>query len=105
MGLILLLSTLDNISASGEAWTRRHLRYAGYTAEEMDNLLSSLQEYTTDLLERKERNARLHEAIGKLTETQSRRLRLYYFDDLTYSQIARTEGVFRTSGQLGQHLF
>lgn len=34
----------------------------------------------------------LHKAIDKLPEIQKRRLILYYFDCLTYEQIARKEG-------------
>ena len=34
----------------------------------------------------------LHNAINKLPETQRRRLILYYFNGLTYSQIAEMEG-------------
>ncbi|WP_278246160.1 sigma factor-like helix-turn-helix DNA-binding protein [Ruminiclostridium cellobioparum] len=32
-------------------------------------------------------------AIENLTEAQQRRLKLYYFDGMRYSQIARLEGV------------
>ena len=58
---------------------------------------SGSYEDTADLLERMERDARLHKAVGKLTETQQRGLRQYYFDGLTYSQIARLEGVYYRS--------
>ncbi|MGC4019948.1 MAG: sigma-70 family RNA polymerase sigma factor [Muricomes sp.] len=34
----------------------------------------------------------LHMAIGKLTDIQRRRLILYYFEDMTYEQIAQREG-------------
>lgn len=34
----------------------------------------------------------LHKAISKLPETQKRRLLLYFFDGLTYEQIAKMEG-------------
>lgn len=88
-----LLKQSDRQIRSQRRQDRRHLSYAGNTAEELDNLLSPSQEDTADLLERKERDARLHAAIGQLTEVQERRLCLYYFDDLSYSQIARMEGV------------
>lgn len=35
---------------------------------------------------------RLHKAISELPETQRRRLILYYFQELTYEQIAEIEG-------------
>lgn len=34
----------------------------------------------------------LHKGIAQLTETQQRRLALYYFHGLTYEQIAAAEG-------------
>lgn len=34
----------------------------------------------------------LHKAIKKLSETQQRRIKMYYFDDMTYEQIAEKEG-------------
>lgn len=34
----------------------------------------------------------LHESIAKLPEKQKRRLMLYYFDGMTYEQIAKLEG-------------
>lgn len=88
-----LLEQSDRQIRSQRRQDRRHLSYAGIAAEELDNLLSPSQEDTADLLERKERDTRLHAAIGQLTEVQERRLRRYYFDDLSYSQIARMEGV------------
>lgn len=35
---------------------------------------------------------KLHQAISQLPEIQKRRLLMYYFDDLTYEQIAKKEG-------------
>ena len=35
----------------------------------------------------------LHKGIAQLTQTQQRRLALYYFHGLTYEQIAAAEGV------------
>lgn len=37
-------------------------------------------------------NQELYDAIYKLPETQRRRLVLYYFDNLTYEQVAEKEG-------------
>jgi RNA polymerase sigma factor (sigma-70 family) len=72
---------------------RRHLDFAVHTDEDLDTSLLPAYEDTADLLERLERNTRLHEAIGKLTQVQQRRVRLYFFEGLSYSQIARLEGV------------
>lgn len=72
---------------------RRYLDFTPLTDEVLEISLLGVYEDTADLLERMERNARLHKAIGKLTEVQRRRLSLYYFEGLTYSQIAKLEGV------------
>lgn len=76
---------------------RRHLDFSVHTDEDLDSSLLPAYEDTADLLERIERDARLHKAISKLTEVQQRRLRLYFFEGLTYSQIARIEGVYYRS--------
>lgn len=72
---------------------RRYLDFTPLTDEVLEISLLGVYEDTADLLERMERNARLHKAVGKLTEVQRRRLSLYYFEGLTYSQIAKLEGV------------
>ena len=88
-----LLEQSDRQIRSQRRQDRRHLDFAVSTDENSDNPLLPAYEDTADLLERMERDARLHKAIGKLTEVQQRRLRLYYFKGMTYSQIARLEGV------------
>lgn len=88
-----LLEQSDRQIRSQRRQDRRHL---DFTVQADENLLGSLlpaYEDTADLLERIERNTRLHEAIGKLTEKQRRRLCLYFFDGLSYRQIAKLEGV------------
>ena len=51
-----------------------------------------LPESVEDAVLRNMRYEALHNAINKLPETQRRRLILYYFNGLTYSQIAEMEG-------------
>ena len=48
----------------------------------------SLEEQVISKLEAEQ----LHRAISKLPEIQRRRIILYYFEDLTYEQIAKLEG-------------
>ena len=76
---------------------RRHLDFTVHADEDLDTTLLPAYEDTADLLERIERNTRLHKAIGKLTQVQQRRVFLYFFEGLTYSQIARLEGVYYRS--------
>ena len=45
-----------------------------------------------ELIEDKMRNEELYKAISKLPEVQKRRLKLYYFEDLTLQEIANIEG-------------
>lgn len=88
-----LLEQSDRQIRSQRRQDRRYLDFTPLTDEVLEISLLGIYEDTADLLERMERNARLHKAIGKLTEVQRRRLRLYYFEGLTYSQIAKLEGV------------
>ena len=46
-----------------------------------------------DLIYKVERYNRLYNAINKLPEVQKRRLKMYYFERFTYSQIAESECV------------
>lgn len=88
-----LLEQSDRQIRSQRRQDRRYLDFTPLTDEVLEISLLGVYEDTADLLERMERNARLYKAIGKLTEVQRRRLSLYYFEGLTYSQIAKLEGV------------
>lgn len=88
-----LLEQSDRQIRSQRRQDRRYLDFTPLTDEVLEISLLGAYEDTADLLERMESNARLHKAIGKLTEVQRRRLSLYYFEGLTYSQIAKLEGV------------
>lgn len=88
-----LLEQSDRQIRSQRRQDRRYLDFTPLTDEVLEISLLGVYEDTADLLERMECNARLHKAIGKLTEVQRRRLNLYYFEGLTYSQIAKLEGV------------
>ena len=86
-----LLAQSDRQIQSQRRQDRRHL------TEHIDNLAGTAM--TTplsdpaDLLEKKEREQQLHEAMECLTPTQQRRLELLFFTSLSYSQIAKLEGV------------
>lgn len=88
-----LLEQSDRQIRSQRRQDRRYLDFTPLTDEVLEISLLGVYEDTADLLERMECNARLHKAISKLTEVQRRRLSLYYFEGLTYSQIAKLEGV------------
>ena len=92
-----LLEQSDRQIRSQRRQDRRHLDFKVSTDGNSDSLLLPTYEDTADLLERMERDARLHKAIDELTEVQQRRLCMYYFGGLTYSEIARLEGVYYRS--------
>ena len=88
-----LLEQSDRQIRSQRRQDRRHLDFAVQADEDLLSSLLPAYEDTADLVERIECNTRLYDAIGKLTEIQRRRLCLYYFDGLSYRQIAKLEGV------------
>jgi RNA polymerase sigma factor (sigma-70 family) len=88
-----LLEQSDRQIRSQRRQDRRYLDFVGNIDGLTDEAMNDPQESITDLLEKMERNARLYSAIGLLTETQKRRLCLYFFYGSSYSQIARMEGV------------
>ena len=49
------------------------------------------EESIDDYIIRKSTYEELHNAINKLTDTQKRRIKYYYFDDMKFSEIARVE--------------
>ena len=54
---------------------------AFYKAERIEDIVSESIEYE-----------QLHRAVSELPEVQRRRLKLYFFGELTYEQIAKLEG-------------
>lgn len=88
-----LLEQSDRQIRSQKRQDRRYLDFTPLTDEYMENALLGAYEDTADLLDRMERDTRLHKTIGKLTEIQRRRLYLHFFRGLTYKQIAKVENV------------
>jgi len=88
-----LLEQSDRTIQSQRRQDRRRLDFTPLTDEFLEGSLLAATEDTADLYEKIERDARLHEAIDKLTEVQKRRLCLYYFRGLKYREIAELEGV------------
>ena len=56
-----------------------------------EKLYKDASEGLDDLIVRKSTYEELHNAIGKLTDTQKRRIKYYYFDNMKFSDIARVE--------------
>lgn len=70
----------------------RHYEHADLTETEIERRSSHPAESLEDTVVRQILNEELHKAIAQLPDTQRRRLVLYYFQQLTYEQIAEMEG-------------
>ena len=81
---------LDDLSVLNE-WDR-HIEHFEQTEQSLNRRAFSKEESVEETVLRSIEYERLHRAITQLPETQRRRLILYYFEGLTYEQIARMEG-------------
>ena len=81
---------LDDLSILNE-WDR-HIEHFEQTEQSLNRRACAKAESVEDTVLRNIEYEQLHQAISMLTETQQRRLKLYYFQGLTYKQIAEIEG-------------
>ena len=81
---------LDDISIMNEA--ERHYEYSELTEETLNRRAVRKEEMIEDIILAVFENEMLLKAICDLTETQRKRLLLYYYEYLTYEQIAKIEG-------------
>lgn len=81
---------LEDISFMNEV--DRHYERSEQTEESLNKRAVRRNNSVEEIVYRHMENERLYEAIGKLPETQRRRLTLYYFGAFTYEQIAKQEG-------------
>lgn len=81
---------LDDLSILNE-WDR-HIEHFEQTEQSLNRRAYYKAESVEDAVLRNIEYERLHRAISELPETQRRRLTLYYFQGLTYEQIAEMEG-------------
>ncbi len=81
---------LDDLSILNE-WDR-HIEHFEQTEQSLNRRAFFKAESVEETVLRSIEYERLHRAITQLPETQRRRLMLYYFEGLTYEQIARMEG-------------
>ena len=81
---------LDDLSILNE-WDR-HIEHFEQTEQSLNRRASYKAESVEEVVLRNIEYEQLHQAISMLTETQQRRLKLYYFQGLTYKQIAEIEG-------------
>jgi len=88
-----LLEQSDRQIRSQGRKDRRYLDYAEYIDGVTNSTMMTPQEDVADLLIKMELIKQLHAAMDKLTETQRRRLILYFYHDMTYRRIAEIERV------------
>ncbi len=81
---------LDDLSVLNE-WDR-HIEHFEQTEQSLNRRAYYKAESVEDAVLRNIEYERLHRAISELPETQRLRLTLYYFQGLTYEQIAEMEG-------------
>lgn len=81
---------LDDLAALNE-WDR-HIEHLEQTEQAINRRAVHYPESVEDTVLQNLEYEQLHKAIGELPGTQRRRLTLYYFQGLTYGQIARLEG-------------
>lgn len=80
---------LDDLSILNE-WDR-HIEHFEQTEQSLNRRACAKAESVEDTVLRNIEYEQLHQAIATLTETQRRRLTLYYFRGLTYTRIAEME--------------
>ena len=69
------------------------MRFEGYTEGDTEDLLMESPESLEDMVIRQMEIETLQKAMQTLSEIQRERLHLYFFEGLTYRQIAEKKGI------------
>lgn len=70
----------------------RHIEHFELTDETLNDRAFYKAERIEDIVSESIEYEQLHRAVSELPEVQRRRLKLYFFGELTYEQIAKLEG-------------
>ena len=70
----------------------RHIEHSELTDETLNDRAFYKSERIEDIVSESIEYEQLHRAVSELPEVQRRRLKLYFFGELTYEQIAKLEG-------------
>lgn len=101
-----MLEAMKAADRQESAYKRRtYYHRAHYTLDMGDGIANECvikQETPEEAYIKKEIEKILTAALNTLTEAQQRRLKLYYFDGMRYSQISRMEGV--TDGSISSSI-
>ena len=71
----------------------RHIEHSELTEHTLNNRMLFKEESIEDLIIRKTSLEDLRKAINMLSELQRRRIKVYYYDELTEKEIAKLENV------------
>ena len=71
----------------------RHIEHSELTDETLNDRAFYKAERIEDIVSESIEYEQLHRAVSELPEVQRRRLKLYFFGELTYEQIAKLEGI------------
>ena len=88
-----LTETLRKEAHAQEMRDLRHTIKEGYTEGETEDLIFDSGESLEDMVIRQMELETLQKAMQSLTEVQKERLHLYFFEGLTYRQIAEKKGI------------
>lgn len=70
---------------------QRHIEHSELYDETLNSRAIVHPKSVEELVEEKITSDTLKEAVNKLSETQKRRIRMYYFEDLTLQEISKVE--------------
>ena len=69
----------------------RHMEQSEIWESTLNERAVEVQESVEDIVIRNLQNEKVHRAIGMLPEVQKRRIRMYFFEGMTYEEIAAKE--------------
>ena len=69
----------------------RHMEQSEIWEPTLNERAVDVQESVEDIVMRNLQNEKVHRAIGMLPEVQKRRIKMYFFDGMTYEEIAEKE--------------
>lgn len=68
-----------------------HMEQSEIWEPKLNERALDVQESVEDIVMRNLQNEKVHRAIGMLPEVQKRRIKMYFFDGMTYEEIAARE--------------
>ena len=76
-----------------DKWDKRHMDSMDFLSAERKGLVISDQKDALDIVLHEELIEKLQDAFEVITQTQKKRIFMYFYDEMTFSEIAKREGV------------